>query len=138
MDRYLIRVGYTNENIVGLLISQCLPCPLATWSVSLRVAILLNQSCHIRLFALYVVEFPEGMLFNIPVPNSYGPIARDVESLAIAMKALTVDSTMYEVAPATPPVPFRSQVLLYRFSSVLVQVLTTQTLLFQHAGQCTW
>ncbi|KAI0239958.1 Fatty-acid amide hydrolase 1 [Lamellibrachia satsuma] len=44
------------------------------------------------------------------VPNSYGPMARDVESLAIAMKALTVDSTMYEVAPATPPVPFRSQI----------------------------
>ncbi|KAI0239956.1 Fatty-acid amide hydrolase 1 [Lamellibrachia satsuma] len=44
------------------------------------------------------------------VPNCYGPMARDVESLAIAMKALTVDSTMYEVAPATPPVPFRSQI----------------------------
>ena len=78
------------------------------------------------------------MLFTLAVPNCYGPMARDVESLAIAMKALTVDSTMYEVAPSTPPVPFRSQVLLYRFSSVLVQVLTTQTLLFQHAGQCTW
>ncbi|KAI0228828.1 Fatty-acid amide hydrolase 1 [Lamellibrachia satsuma] len=44
------------------------------------------------------------------VPNCYGPMARDVESLTIAMKALTVDSTMYEVAPATPPVPFRSQI----------------------------
>ena len=57
-------------------------------------------------------------------------MARDVESLAIAMKALTVDSTMYEVAPATPPVPFRSQVLLYCFSSVLVQLLTSHNYVF--------
>ena len=70
------------------------------------------------------------MLFTLAVPNSYGPMARDVESLAIAMKALTVDSTMYEVAPATPPVPFRSQVLLYHFSSVLVQLLTPHNYVF--------
>ena len=44
------------------------------------------------------------------MPISYGPLARDVESLAIVMKALTNDSTMYELAPAIPPVPFRSEV----------------------------
>ena len=60
---------------------------------------------------------------SLAVPVSYGPLARDVDSLAIAMKALTVDSTLYEVATALPPVPFRSEVMLCCFSFVSVELL---------------
>ena len=41
IDRYLIRAGYTYEKIVGLSISQWLPCPLAIWNL-FGMAILLN------------------------------------------------------------------------------------------------
>ena len=60
---------------------------------------------------------------SLAVPVSYGPLARDVDSLAIALTALTVDSTLYEVAPALPPVPFRSEVMLCCFSLVSVELL---------------
>ena len=48
IDRYLIRAGYTKgglhiyEKIVGLSISQWLPCPLAIWNLLFEMAILLN------------------------------------------------------------------------------------------------
>ena len=41
-DRYFITVGYTDEKIVGLSISQWLPCPLAIWNLLFGMAILLN------------------------------------------------------------------------------------------------
>ena len=41
IDRYLIRAGYTDEKIVGLSITQWLPCPLAIWNL-FEMAILLN------------------------------------------------------------------------------------------------
>ena len=41
-DRYLIRAGYTDEKIVGLSISQWLPCPLVIWNLLFEIAILLN------------------------------------------------------------------------------------------------
>ena len=42
IDRYFITVGYTDEKIVGLSISQWLPCPLAIWNLLFGMAILLN------------------------------------------------------------------------------------------------
>ena len=41
IDRYLIRAGYIDEKIVGLSISQWLPCPLAIWNLLFGMAILL-------------------------------------------------------------------------------------------------
>ena len=35
VDTYLRRAGYMQMNIVGLSISQWLPCPLAIWTVGL-------------------------------------------------------------------------------------------------------
>ena len=40
IDRYMIRAGY--DQIVGLSISQWLPCPLAIWNLLFGMAILLN------------------------------------------------------------------------------------------------
>ena len=42
IDRYLIRAGNTDEKIVGLSISQWLPCPLVIWNLLFEMAILLN------------------------------------------------------------------------------------------------
>ena len=42
IDRYLIRTGYTDEKIVGLSISQWLPCPLVVWNLLFGMTILLN------------------------------------------------------------------------------------------------
>ena len=42
IDRYLIRAGYIDEKIVGLSISQWLPCPLAIWNLLFKMTILLN------------------------------------------------------------------------------------------------
>ena len=42
IDRYLIRTCYTDDKIVGLSISQWLPCPLAIWNLLFGMAILLN------------------------------------------------------------------------------------------------
>ena len=42
IDRYLIWAGYIDEKIVGLSISQWLPCPLAIWNLLFGMAILLN------------------------------------------------------------------------------------------------
>ena len=42
IDRYMIRAGYTYDKIVGLLISQLLPCPLAIWNLLFGMAILFN------------------------------------------------------------------------------------------------
>ena len=42
IDRYLIRAGYTDDKIVGLSISQWLPCPLAIWNLLFEMAILVN------------------------------------------------------------------------------------------------
>ena len=41
IDRYLIRL-HIDEKIVGLSISQWLPCPLAIWNLLFGMAILLN------------------------------------------------------------------------------------------------
>ena len=47
-DRYLLRAGYTcglhiGDKIVGLSISQWLPCPFAIWNVLFGMAVLLNR-----------------------------------------------------------------------------------------------
>ncbi|KAI0242444.1 Fatty-acid amide hydrolase 1, partial [Lamellibrachia satsuma] len=79
---------------------------------SLRIPAAMCGVCSLKPVNM---RLPEGgshpiMSGEKAVPISYGPLARDVGSLAIAMKALTVDSTIYEVAPAIPPVPFRSEI----------------------------
>lgn len=45
----------------------------------------------------------------ITVEGAFGPLARDVESLVIMMKALLVPY-MFELDPCLPPVPFREEV----------------------------
>ena len=52
IDRYLIRAGYTDENIFGLSISQWLPCPLVIWNLLFEIAILLNLVKSIDLLCL--------------------------------------------------------------------------------------
>ena len=52
IDRYLIRAGYTDEKIVGLSISQWLPCPLVIWNLLFEIAILLNLVKSIDLLCL--------------------------------------------------------------------------------------
>ncbi|XP_030061450.1 vitamin D3 hydroxylase-associated protein [Microcaecilia unicolor] len=42
------------------------------------------------------------------VPTMLGPIARDVDSLALCMKALLCDH-MFRLDPTVPPIPFRDQ-----------------------------
>ena len=56
IDMYLIRVGYRwiYEKIVGLSISQWLPCPLAIWNLLFGMAILLNL--HVGLLTLLAVR----------------------------------------------------------------------------------
>ena len=44
IDRYLIRAGYIYiyDTIVGISVSQWLPCPLVIWNLLFGMAILLN------------------------------------------------------------------------------------------------
>jgi len=43
------------------------------------------------------------------VPSSPGPMARDVDSLALSMQALLCDH-MFTLDPTVPPIPFNKQV----------------------------
>lgn len=49
------------------------------------------------------------LLFSIEVPGTVGPMARDVESLALCMKALLCDD-MFQLDPFVPPVFFNEEV----------------------------
>ena len=51
-----------------------------------------------------------GILLS--VLSSYGPMARDVETLVQALKALCVDY-MYELDPTIPKMPFKDEVSTY-------------------------
>ena len=44
------------------------------------------------------------------VPGTYGPLARDVDSLVLAMRALW-DGSMNELDPLSPPVKFQNEVI---------------------------
>lgn len=45
----------------------------------------------------------------VPVLSSFGPMARDVDSLALCMQALLCDH-MFRLDPTVPPIPFNQQV----------------------------
>ncbi|NXD17570.1 VDHAP protein, partial [Nothocercus nigrocapillus] len=45
----------------------------------------------------------------LPVPCALGPMARDVDSLALCMKALLCEE-MFRLDPTVPPIPFNEQV----------------------------
>ncbi|NXD17569.1 FAAH1 hydrolase, partial [Nothocercus nigrocapillus] len=47
----------------------------------------------------------------LPVPCALGPMARDVDSLALCMKALLCEE-MFRLDPTVPPIPFNEQVYL--------------------------
>lgn len=47
----------------------------------------------------------------IPVPSALGPMARDVDSLALCMKALLCEE-MFRLDPTVPPIPFNEEVSL--------------------------
>lgn len=44
-----------------------------------------------------------------PVPCALGPMARDVDSLALCMKALLCQE-MFRLDPTVPPIPFNEEV----------------------------
>ncbi|NWI13149.1 FAAH1 hydrolase, partial [Crypturellus soui] len=46
-----------------------------------------------------------------PVPCALGPMARDVDSLALCMKALLCEE-MFQLDPTVPPIPFNEEVYL--------------------------
>ncbi|NXI30389.1 FAAH1 hydrolase, partial [Sterrhoptilus dennistouni] len=48
-------------------------------------------------------------LLSHPVPCALGPMARDVDSLALCMKALLCQE-MFQLDPTVPPIPFNEQV----------------------------
>uniref|UniRef100_A0A8C9EHS4 Amidase domain-containing protein n=1 Tax=Pavo cristatus TaxID=9049 RepID=A0A8C9EHS4_PAVCR len=52
---------------------------------------------------LYIFSHP------MPVPCALGPIARDVDSLALCMKALLCEE-MFRLDPTVPPIPFNEEV----------------------------
>ncbi|NXO10237.1 FAAH1 hydrolase, partial [Oriolus oriolus] len=56
------------------------------------------------------------LLWSHPVPCAVGPMARDVDSLALCMKALLCQE-MFQLDPTVPPIPFNEQV--YSSSSPL-------------------
>ncbi|NWZ20346.1 VDHAP protein, partial [Asarcornis scutulata] len=45
----------------------------------------------------------------MPVPSALGPMARDVDSLALCMKALLCEE-MFRLDPTVPPIPFNEEV----------------------------
>lgn len=47
----------------------------------------------------------------MPVPSALGPMARDVDSLALCMKALLCEE-MFRLDPTVPPIPFNEEVSL--------------------------
>ncbi|NWS95460.1 FAAH1 hydrolase, partial [Mionectes macconnelli] len=58
---------------------------------------------HIRLLNVGVCSCP------IPVPCALGPMARDVDSLALCMRALLCEE-MFQLDPTVPPIPFNGEV----------------------------
>ncbi|NXY54108.1 FAAH1 hydrolase, partial [Callaeas wilsoni] len=50
-----------------------------------------------------------GFLLYHPVPCALGPMARDVDSLALCMKALLCQE-MFQLDPTVPPIPFNEEV----------------------------
>lgn len=51
----------------------------------------------------------------ITVLSSLGPLARDVESVALCMRALLCQD-MFTLDPTVPPIPFNQKVL-YKYST---------------------
>ncbi|NWV19343.1 FAAH1 hydrolase, partial [Origma solitaria] len=49
------------------------------------------------------------LLLSHPVPCALGPMARDVDSLALCMKALLCPE-MFQLDPSVPPIPFNEEV----------------------------
>ncbi|NXE86105.1 FAAH1 hydrolase, partial [Menura novaehollandiae] len=49
------------------------------------------------------------LLLSHPVPCALGPMARDVDSLALCMKALLCQE-MFQLDPTVPPIPFNEEV----------------------------
>ncbi|NXC58810.1 FAAH1 hydrolase, partial [Aleadryas rufinucha] len=49
------------------------------------------------------------LLLSHPVPCAVGPMARDVDSLALCMKALLCQE-MFQLDPSVPPIPFNEEV----------------------------
>ncbi|NXL99420.1 FAAH1 hydrolase, partial [Tyrannus savana] len=58
---------------------------------------------HIHLLNVGLCSCP------IPVPCAVGPMARDVDSLALCMRALLCEE-MFRLDPAVPPIPFNGEV----------------------------
>ncbi|NWU78230.1 FAAH1 hydrolase, partial [Onychorhynchus coronatus] len=58
---------------------------------------------HIHLLNVGICSCP------IPVPCALGPMARDVDSLALCMRALLCEE-MFRLDPTVPPIPFNSKV----------------------------
>ncbi|NXT89447.1 VDHAP protein, partial [Anhinga rufa] len=52
-----------------------------------------------------------GRTFVLAVTGTLGPMARDVDSLALCMKALLCDE-MFQLDPTVPPIPFDEEVRL--------------------------
>ena len=52
------------------------------------------------------------MYIFLTVNATVGPMAQDVTSLVIAMKALLCDD-MFDLDPTVPPIPFRTEVNCY-------------------------
>lgn len=58
---------------------------------------------------------PQSPVISLPSPPhltvqlSVGPMARDVESLALCMRALLCED-MFRLDPTVPPLPFREEV----------------------------
>ncbi|NXS07242.1 VDHAP protein, partial [Neodrepanis coruscans] len=58
---------------------------------------------HIHLLNVDICSHPT------PVPCALGPMARDVDSLALCMKALLCEE-MFQLDPTVPPIPFNGEV----------------------------
>ncbi|NXC46874.1 FAAH1 hydrolase, partial [Penelope pileata] len=52
---------------------------------------------------------PWTLCHPMPVPCALGPMARDVDSLALCMKALLCEE-MFQLDPTVPPIPFNEEV----------------------------
>lgn len=63
-------------------------------------------------FAGHALESPQAMnalFWSLPVAAAVGPMAKDVDSLALCMRALLCED-MFSLDSTVPPLPFNEEV----------------------------